>query len=101
MHYIEKICCFFIFARIFLHMCPNEKYEKYISALTGWVAFFLFLSPFLSGEWSKQNYEMWNEQWQNRLEASKEEDAAMFQKQSEEVIQNLAEDIENLAKESE
>lgn len=63
MAYLEKICCFFVFARIFLHMCPNATYEKYLSALTSWIAFFIFLTPFLSGDLFTQTYENWEKNW--------------------------------------
>lgn len=69
MQYLEKVCCFFIFARVFLHMCPNEKYEKYLSALTSWIAFCIFLSPFLSGDMFRQSYELWEENWKTRVES--------------------------------
>jgi len=72
MECLEKICCFFIFARVFLHMCPNETYEKYLSALTGWVAFCIFLSPFLSGDIFWESYRAWEQEWESRVEMSAE-----------------------------
>ncbi len=68
MQYLEKICCFFVFARIFLHMCPNEKYEKYVSALTSWIAFCIFLSPLLSGDLFVQTYDDWEQNWKVQME---------------------------------
>jgi len=68
MEYLQKICCFFVFARIFLHMCPNETYEKYIGALINWVAFCIFLSPFLSGDFFSETYQMWEENWKVQVQ---------------------------------
>lgn len=69
MQYLEKICCFLIFARIFLHMCPSEKYEKYLSALTGWIALCIFLSPFLSGDMFRESYETWEKKWEAQAQS--------------------------------
>lgn len=94
MQYLEKMCCFFIFARVFLHMCPNEKYEKYLSALTTWVAFCIFLSPFLSGDMFRQSFEMWEERWKVQAEhqiGMSEED---IMRSSELAAEQIVEEIE-------
>lgn len=96
MPYLEKICCFFIFAKVFLHMCPNEKYEKYVSALTGWVAICLFLSPFLAGDMFEQSYELWQTQWQSRIERAWEGENEQITKESEAIAERLSEDIRQM-----
>lgn len=100
MQYLEKICCFFIFAKVILHMCPNEKYEKYMSALTGWVAICLFLSPLLSGDMWKQSYPFWQQQWQSRIEKAWDGDNAQMIRESEKIAENLSEDIAQMVRES-
>lgn len=94
MQYLEKLCCFFVFARIFLHMCPNEKYEKYVSALISWIAFCIFLSPFLSGDMFIQSYEIWEGNW--KLQAEKQIGATMedIKRQSEQAAEQIVEEIE-------
>lgn len=97
MEYLEKICCFFIFARVFLHMCPNETYEKYLSALTGWVAFCIFLSPFLSGAVFWESYEAWEREWNVRLESSAgkaEEMEEISVQAAEEIVEEMGESYE-------
>lgn len=94
MQYLEKVCCFFVFARVFLHMCPNEKYEKYLSALTSWIAFCIFLSPFLSGDMFRQSYEMWEDNWKLRLESQIGVTAEDITKETEQAAEQILEEIE-------
>lgn len=100
MKYLEKICCFFIFARIFLHMCPDEKYEKYLSALIEWIAFCLFLLPFISGEVFSGNWQRWENKWQEQMNSSFEETVGEFEEKGEEAARELAEEaVEEVEKE--
>ncbi len=94
MQYLEKVCCFFVFARVFLHMCPNEKYEKYLSALISWIAFCIFLSPFLSGDMFRQSYEMWEGNW--KIQAEKQIGVTMddIAYRSEQAAEEIAGEIE-------
>ena len=93
MGYMEKICCFFVFARVFLHMCPGEKYEKYIRVLTGWVALGIFLSPFLTGNWTGTDYSGLLRQWQSRVESVGIEKTEDMQIQSERIMYQAAEEM--------
>lgn len=103
MQYLEKVCCFFVFARIFLHMCPNEKYEKYVSALISWIAFCIFLSPFLSGDMFRQSYEMWEENWKTQTEkqigVTMDEIAAGSEAAAEQIVEEINRE-EGIAEES-
>ena len=92
MQYLEKVCCFFVFARVFLHMCPNDKYEKYLSALTSWIAFCIFLSPFLSGDMFRQSYHMWEEHWKNRMESQVAVTADEIAKETERAAEQIVEE---------
>ena len=92
MQYLEKVCCFFVFARVFLHMCPNEKYEKYLSALTSWIAFCIFLSPFLSGDMLRESYEMWNNGWEQQIAESAQISVQELETASEEAAAEIAEE---------
>lgn len=94
MQYLEKVCCFFVFARVFLHMCPNDKYEKYLSALTSWIAFCIFLSPFLSGDMFRQSYEMWEENWKTQAELQIGVTADDIARGSELAAEQIVEEIE-------
>lgn len=100
MEYLEKICCFFILARVFLHMCPNEIYEKYLSALTSWVAFCIFLSPFLSGDLFWENYRTWEEKWETQLERTIGVSESELGRISEQAATQIAEEIEQYEMES-
>ena len=44
---LQKLCCFFILAKIVLQMCPSEKYEKYLQVLVTWMLYAMILLPFL------------------------------------------------------
>ncbi len=94
MQYLEKICCFFVFARIFLHMSPSEKYEKYISALISWIAFCIFLSPVLSEEKFAQTYEKWEENWKVRTEEMIGFTAEELEEESEQSAIRMLEEME-------
>ncbi len=90
MQYMQKICCFFIFARVFLHMCPSEKYEKYINALTGWVALCVFLSPFLSTDMLSQSYEAFEKEWKTYFSDSFQDKRDELEDESLQVAEELA-----------
>ena len=94
MQYLEKICCFFVFARIFLHMCPNDKYEKYVSVLTGWIAFCVFMSPILSDDIFRESYETWNRTWEIQLEERIGVTPEELQKESERVTDCIVKEME-------
>ena len=44
---LQKLCCFFILAKIVLQMCPSEKYEKYLQVLVTWMLYVMILLPLL------------------------------------------------------
>lgn len=44
---LQKLCCFFILAKIVLQMCPSEKYEKYLQVLVTWMLYAMILLPLL------------------------------------------------------
>lgn len=44
---LQKLCCFFILAKIALQMCPSEKYEKYLQVLVTWMLYAMILLPLL------------------------------------------------------
>lgn len=90
MRYLEKVCCFFVFARVFLHMCPNEKYEKYLSGLTSWIAFCIFLSPFLSGDMLWESYEMRNSGWERQIAENAQISVQELETASEEAAAEIA-----------
>lgn len=94
MEYLQKICCYFVFARIFLHMCPNETYEKYISALISWIAFCIFLSPFLSGEMLAETYRMWEGNWRAAVTESIGVTAEELEEESMRAATQIVEEME-------
>lgn len=94
MQYLEKICCFFVFARIFLHMSPSEKYEKYVSALISWIAFCIFLSPVLSEEKFAETYEKWEENWKVCTEETVGITAEELEEESEQSAIRILEEME-------
>ena len=47
MDLLQKLCCFFILAKIVLQMCPSEKYEKYLQVLVTWMLYAMILLPLL------------------------------------------------------
>ena len=44
---LQKLCCFFILAKIVLQMCPSEKDEKYLQVLVTWMLYAMILLPLL------------------------------------------------------
>ena len=44
---LQKLCCFFILAKIVLQMCPSEKYENYLQVLVTWMLYAMILLPLL------------------------------------------------------
>lgn len=46
--FIKQIGIFILLGQTLLHFCPNEKYEKYIKVLLGFMIIVQFLSPVLS-----------------------------------------------------
>ena len=47
MDLLQKLCCFFILAKLVLQMCPSEKYEKYLQVLVTWMLYAMILLPLL------------------------------------------------------
>ena len=47
MDLLQRLCCFFILAKIVLQMCPSEKYEKYLQVLVTWMLYAMILLPLL------------------------------------------------------
>ena len=47
MDLLQKLCCFFILAKIVLQMCPSEKYKKYLQVLVTWMLYAMILLPLL------------------------------------------------------
>ena len=47
MDLLQKLCCYFILAKIVLQMCPSEKYEKYLQVLVTWMLYAMILLPLL------------------------------------------------------
>ena len=47
MDLLQKLCCFFVLAKIVLQMCPSEKYEKYLQVLVTWMLYAMILLPLL------------------------------------------------------
>ena len=74
-------------------MCPGEKYETYLSALIGWVAFCIVLSPLLSGEAFAESYRAWEEEWDVRVEMSAGRMAQQIQTTGEHVAAEILEEI--------
>ncbi len=93
MLYLEKICCFFILARLFLHMCPNEKYEKYLGVLTTWVAFSLFLTPFLEENFLEKGKEQWEMYWEMQVENDYEEKGGELEERTKQIAEGIVKDV--------
>lgn len=47
MQYFEKVCIFLLFAKMFLGLCPSEKYEQYLNGLVELIALAILLIPIL------------------------------------------------------
>lgn len=47
MDLLQKLCCFFVLAKIILQMCPSKKYEKYLQVLVTWMLYAMILLPLL------------------------------------------------------
>ncbi len=94
MQYLEKVCCFFVFARIFLHMCPNEKYEKYLGVLTSWIALCIFLSPFLTGDMFWESYDAWEKRWEAQVENNMDMSVEGLEEESRKAATQIVEEME-------
>ena len=71
MDLLQKLCCFFVLAKIALQMCPSEKYEKYLQVLVTWMLYAMILLPLL-GKGRTDSLENW-QQFQKEYEKSFEE----------------------------
>lgn len=99
MQYLEKLCSFFLFARIVLHMCPNEKYEKYLSVLAEWIALGLVLFPLLSGTLYQENVSVWEKQWKESMGISFERTLEDMNQKTEKIAEEAA--VEEIKKQEE
>ena len=68
MDLLQKLCCFFILAKIVLQMCPSEKYEKYLQVLVTWMLYAMILLPLL-GKGKTDSLQNW-QQFQKAYEKS-------------------------------
>ena len=64
-----------------------------MSALTSWVAFCIFLSPFLSGELFWDSYRSWEGKWKVQLEQSAAKTAEELDEISAEAAAEIVEEI--------
>ena len=71
MDLLQKLCCFFILAKIVLQMCPSEKYEKYLQVLVTWMLYAMILLPLL-GKGRTDSLQNWK-QFQKEYEKSFED----------------------------
>lgn len=71
MDLLQKLCCFFVLAKIVLQMCPSEKYEKYLQVLVTWMLYAMILLPLL-GKGKTDSLQNW-QQFQKEYEKSFEE----------------------------
>ena len=60
MDLLQKLCCFFILAKIVLQMCPSEKYEKYLQVLVTWMLYAIILLPLL-GQGRTDSLQNWQQ----------------------------------------
>lgn len=68
MDLLQKLCCFFVLAKIILQMCPSEKYEKYLQVLVTWMLYAMILLPLL-GKGRTDSLQNWK-QFQKEYEKS-------------------------------
>ena len=68
MDLLQKLCCFFVLAKIILQMCPSEKYEKYLQVLVTWMLYAMILLPLL-GKGRTDSLQDWK-QFQKEYEKS-------------------------------
>lgn len=71
MDLLQKLCCFFVLAKIVLQMCPSEKYEKYLQVLVTWMLYTMILLPLL-GKGKTDSLQNWK-QFQKEYEKSFED----------------------------
>ena len=70
MDLLQKLCCFFVLAKIVLQMCPSEKYEKYLQVLVTWMLYAVILLPLLGKEKtdSLQNWQQFQKAYEKSFE---------------------------------
>ena len=68
MDLLQKLCCFFVLAKIVLQMCPSEKYEKYLQVLVTWMLDAMILLPLL-GKGRADSLQKW-QQFRKQYEKS-------------------------------
>ena len=68
MDLLQKLCCFFVLAKIILQMCTSEKYEKYLQVLVTWMLYAMILLPLL-GKGRTDSLQNWK-QFQKEYEKS-------------------------------
>lgn len=62
---LQKICCYFLLAKLFLYLCPDEKYEAYFSLLLEWTLLFVIVFSVIGSNQASDVLErgqiLWNE----------------------------------------
>lgn len=90
MSILQKICCFFLFGKMLLYLCPDKKYEAYYSLLLQWTMFAIIFLPLLAGGLGEQKLQEAQEMW----EAWQQETANLQQdnmsREAEEMLQEAA-----------
>ncbi len=103
MDLLQKLCCFFVLAKIILQMCPSEKYEKYLQVLVTWMLYAMILLPLLGkGRTdSLQNWKQFQKEYEkNFAERMTDIDQMLSVPGEEQLKENLTDSVLQKAEET-
>lgn len=85
---LQKICCYFLLAKLFLYLCPDEKYESYLSLLLEWTLVLLIVGSVAGAGRMGVSLERGELIWQEILAAVEEGKSQMSEEDMEKYIEN-------------
>lgn len=61
---LQKICCFFLLTKLFLYLCPDEKYEAYLALLLEWTLFFMIITSIFGSNYLSDSLQRGQKVWE-------------------------------------
>lgn len=88
MSLLQKVCCFFLFGKMLLYLCPDEKYEAYYGLLLEWSMFALIFVPLLAGGSGGEKFDKARQIWEDIVQEAAQHGEEVMEQELEEKIQS-------------
>lgn len=88
MSLLQKVCCFFLFGKMLLYLCPDEKYEAYYGLLLEWSMFALIIVPLLAGGSGGEKFDRARQIWEDIVQEAAQHGEEVMEQELEEKIQS-------------